>query len=154
MSLVIGFIVLGLALIMIEIFVPGGIVGTIGGISLLGAVYLSYRSYGADGALITFLICGACVVACLFVEFKILPKTAVGRRLFLSHRVSGKSQQEQGDSTLLGQEGNALTALAPSGYVLVGGRKLEAHSCSGFLEKGEKVRVESIDQFKVTVSKL
>ncbi len=147
-------IVLGFALIMLEIFIPGGVVGVLGGICLLGGILLSYSSYGAEGAIIAFLVCIVGLAFCLFVELKLLPKTTVGRRLFLSKTIAGKSQRDVADDSFVGKEGSALTALSPSGYVLVDGRKLEASSRSGFLEKGVKVRVDSFDQFKVTVSKI
>ena len=154
MSLIVGLMVLGVALIMIEIFVPGGVVGAMGGVCLIGAVWLSYREGGAEGAIIALAVALVCVSVCLVFEFKVLPKTAVGKRLFLSQRIAGTSHQSPGEASLVGSEGSAATALAPSGYVLVSGRKLEAVSRSGFIEKGDRVRVDAIDSFKVTVSKL
>ncbi|MDQ8204810.1 NfeD family protein [Pelagicoccus sp. SDUM812003] len=154
MSVIVGLLVLGFALIMLEIFIPGGIVGLFGGASLLFGIWLAYREFGVDGALIAFLVSVVGVVLCLFVEYKILPKTKVGKRLFLEDRVSGRSQPDVGQSELIGATGRAVTALAPSGQIVVDGRKLEACSRSGFLNKGQKVRIDSVDQFKVTVSKI
>lgn len=154
MSLIVGLMVLGVALIMIEIFVPGGVVGAIGGICLLVAVGMSYRHYGTEGAIIAFLIACAFSVGCLVFELKVLPKTPMGRRFFLTQQISGTSQGAQAELSAVGREGVALTALSPSGYVLVDGQRLEAYSRSGFLDKGEKVRVDSIETFKVTVSKI
>ncbi len=153
MSVVIGLMALGFALIMIEIFIPGGVVGALGGLCLLAGVVVSYREYGVEGAIVAFLVGVVGLAACLYTEFKILPKTPIGRRLFLAKTISGKSQPDVASEELRGREGSALTDLAPSGYILVDGKKLEASSQSGFLEKGDKVRVESFDQFKVTVSK-
>lgn len=153
MSLIVGLMILGFGLIMLEIFIPGGVVGLLGGASLLGAIGLAYGEFGMEGALIAFAVAIVGLAICLYVEFKVLPKTRVGRRIFLNNSVSGKSQPDVGEATLVGKEGTTLTALSPSGQVLVEGRKLEAVSRSGFLEKGEHVRVDSLDQFKVTVSK-
>lgn len=154
MSLIVGLMILGFGLIMLEIFIPGGVVGLLGGASLLGSIVLSYSEFGMEGALIAFAVAIVGLAICLYVEFKVLPKTRVGRRIFLNNSVSGKSQPDVGETTLVGKEGTTLTALSPSGHVLVEGRKLEAVSRSGFLEKGEKVHVDSLDQFKVTVSKI
>ena len=154
MSVIAGLMVLGFALIMIEIFIPGGIVGALGGICLVAGVVVAYQDFGVEGAIITFLVGVVGLAACLFVEFKILPKTPVGKRLFLQNTITGKSQPDVADEDLVGKEGDTLTALSPSGYVRVDGRKFEAASKSGFLEKGDKVRVISYDQFKVTVSKI
>ncbi len=154
MSLIVGLMVLGLGLIMLEIFIPGGIVGIFGGISMLGAVAISYDQYGMEGAILCFGIGLVGLVACLWLEFKILPKTAAGKRLFLQDTISGKSQPDVGDDSLIGRQAQTATALSPSGYILVDGKKIEATSRCGFLEKGERVKIDSLDQFKVTVSKL
>lgn len=154
MSWIVGLMVLGFAFIMLEIFIPGGIVGAIGGLALLAAIWVGYLEYGVEGAILCFLIGAVGLVACLYIEFKILPKSRAGKRLFLQNRISGKSQPDFGDSSIVGMEGRAVTTLSPSGYVLVDGRKFEAFSRSGFLDRGDKVRIESFDQFKVTVSKI
>lgn len=154
MSVIVGLVILGFALIALEIVIPGGIVGIFGGISLLAAVAFAYDSYAVEGAIIVFGISLVGVVACLWFEFKVLPKTAAGKRFFLQDQVTGKSQSDVCESDFVGKQGTTATALSPSGYVLVGGRKLEAYSRSGFLDKGEAVRIDSFDQFKVTVSKL
>lgn len=154
MSVILGLMILGFVLIMVEIFIPGGVVGAIGGVCLLAGVVVAYQDFGAEGAIIAFLVGIVGLAVCLYTEFKILPKTPMGRRLFLGKTISGKSQPDVATEEMQGKEGSTLTALAPSGYVLVEGQKLEAYSRSGFLEKGDKVRVDSFDQFKVTVSKI
>lgn len=154
MSLIVGLMVLGLGLIMLEIFIPGGIVGIFGGISMLAAVGFAYQDYGMEGGIITFGIGLVGLVACLWFEFKVLPKTPAGRKLFLQNQVEGKSQPDVGVDEMIGKEGKAATALSPSGHIIVDGKKLEAISRSGFLDKGELVKIDSFDQFKVTVSKL
>lgn len=153
MSLIVGLMVLGFGLIMLEIFIPGGIVGVFGGISMIAAVYFAYDGYGMEGAIITFAVGLLGLVACLWFEFKVLPKTPAGKRLFLQDKVSGKSQHDFAEDSMIGKEATTATALSPSGYIIFDGKKLEAFSRSGFLEKGELVRIDSFDQFKVTVSK-
>jgi len=154
MTWIVGLMILGFALVMLEIVIPGGIVGIFGGICLLAAVAVAYQNYRVEGAVISFAIALVGMTACLFFEFKILPKTPMGKRIFLEQTIAGKSQRAIADESIVGQEGMALTALSPSGYVLVGTQKVEAHSRSGFLEEGDRVRVESLDQFKATVSKI
>jgi len=153
MSLIVGLMVLGFGLIMLEIFIPGGIVGVFGGLCMIAAVYFAYDGYGVEGAIVAFAIGLAGLGVCLWFEFKVLPKTPAGKRLFLQERVSGKSQHDVAEESMIGKEATTATALSPSGYVVLEGRKLEAFSKSGFLEKGESVTIDSFDQFKVTVSK-
>lgn len=154
MSLVIGLMVLGIGLVMLEIFIPGGVVGVVGGLCMLGAIGVAFNDFGMEGAIIAFGVSLVALILCLWFEFKVLPKTAAGKRFFLQDQVSGKSQADVAEGSVVGREASAATALAPSGYVLLDGRKLEATSRSGFIEKGDSVRIESIDQFKITVSKI
>lgn len=154
MSLIAGLLVLGFALIALEIVIPGGIVGAFGGLSLLAGVVVAYQEFGASGALVAGGVGIVGVALSLYIEFKILPKTSLGRRFFLRQSVTAKSQPDVADDSLVGKRGQALTALSPTGYVLVEGRRIEAYSRSGFLPKGEKVEVVSFDAFKVTVSKI
>lgn len=46
MSVIIGLLILGFALIALEIVIPGGIVGIFGGLSLLAAVGFAFETYG------------------------------------------------------------------------------------------------------------
>jgi membrane-bound serine protease (ClpP class) len=54
---------------------------------------------------------------------------------------------------LIGKQGTADTTLAPSGYVVVGGRRFEAFSRSGLVAKGEALQVVGVDNFRLVVSK-
>ncbi len=154
MSVIVGLVILGLALFMLEILIPGGIVGIFGGISMLAAVGIAYHNDGLEGAIVVFGIGLIGLVACLWFEFKILPKTAAGKKFFLQNQIQAKSQPDVGEEAMLGKQGTAATALSPSGYILVDGKKLDAISRSGFIEKGEAVKIVSYDQFKITVTKI
>lgn len=154
MSIIVGLVILGFALVMLEIVIPGGIVGIFGGISFMVAVGFAYRSYGMEGAIIVFGIGLVGTVACLWFEFKVLPNTAAGKVFFLQNRIEGKSQPDVIDDGMVGKQGVTATALSPTGYIIVDGKKLEAFSRSGFLDKGESIRIDSYDQFKVTVTKI
>jgi membrane-bound serine protease (ClpP class) len=52
-----------------------------------------------------------------------------------------------------GREATALTTLAPSGYVLVDGRRYEAFCQSGLAAKGSVLRVVGTDNFRLIVTK-
>jgi membrane-bound ClpP family serine protease len=54
---------------------------------------------------------------------------------------------------VVGKPATADTTLAPSGYVLVDGRRYEAFCRSGHVAKGEVLRVIGADNFRLIVSK-
>jgi len=140
----------GALLVAFEVVVPGGILGTVGGGALLCAVGLSFYDYGINGGALAFAAALVLVAVVLFVEFKLLPKTAFGRRLFLKSSVTGTAAAEP-LSELVGARGEAMTTLAPSGYVLIDGRQHEAFSRSGFISAGKPVKVVAAESFRLIV---
>jgi len=140
----------GALLIGFEVVVPGGILGTIGAVALLCAVGLSVYDYGVNGGALAFAAALVLVAAVLFVEFKLLPKTAFGRSFFLKDSVTGTAAAEPQQS-LVGSRGEAMTTLAPSGYVFIDGRQHEAFSRSGFISAGQPVKVVAAESFRLIV---
>jgi membrane-bound ClpP family serine protease len=75
--------------------------------------------------------------------------------MFLESAIKARSQPPPAEpSTIIGREGEALTTLAPTGFVLIGGKKYEAASQSGLMPKGAPVKVVGADNFRLIVSKL
>ena len=146
--------VAGVVLIGSEVFLPGGILGAIGGALMIGGIAVSYTEFGAFGAFIATILAITLVVLALFFEFKILPKTPMGKQLFMSGSIEDSTTYSKAGDDVVGQTGRTVTALGPTGFVLLGGKKLEAASKSGFIEKNEKVKVTGKDNFRITVSKL
>jgi membrane-bound serine protease (ClpP class) len=67
--------------------------------------------------------------------------------------VEATSQPPLADlATVLDRPAEALTTLAPSGYVLVDGRRYEAFCRSGHAPKGALLRVVGVDNFRVIVN--
>ena len=144
----------GVVLIGSEVFLPGGILGAIGGALMVGGIAVSYTEFGAFIAFIATIVAIASVFLALFFEFKILPRTPMGKQLFMSGTIKDSTTYVKAGDDVVGQIGRTVTALGPTGFVLLGSRKLEAASKSGFIEKNEEVRVTGKDNFRITVSKL
>tara|TARA_B100000212_G_scaffold341923_1_gene326636 strand:- start:12770 stop:13234 length:465 start_codon:yes stop_codon:yes gene_type:complete len=144
----------GVVLIGSEVFLPGGILGAIGGALMVGGIAVSYTEFGAFIAFIATIVAIASVFLALFFEFKILPRTPMGKQLFMSGTIKDSTIYVKAGDDVVGQIGRTVTALGPTGFVLLGSRKLEAASKSGFIEKNEEVRVTGKDNFRITVSKL
>jgi len=85
-----------------------------------------------------------------------LPDNTMFNKLVLSettNRTSGYISQESKDD-LLGEEGIAITALRPSGTVLVQDRRVDVVSDGEFVEKGARVKVVDTSSSRVMVQKL
>jgi membrane-bound ClpP family serine protease len=144
----------GILLLAIEVFVPGMIIGIVGGISILAGVITAFSLYGSRGGMIA-LVCGSVLLAVtLYIEFVILPKSKLARKLSMEATVDGTSQPAVADlASVLDQQGETATPLSPSGYINLQGRRYEAFSQSGYLPKGVAVRVTGLDNFRLIVTK-
>ena len=54
---------------------------------------------------------------------------------------------------VVGKTCEAVTTLAPTGYVRLDGRRYEAFSQSGHVAKGTVLRVVAVDNFRLTVTR-
>lgn len=135
-----------------EILLPGGILGAIGGVLMVIATIIAYQHDGPLAAILVALGSGVFVLAFLYFQFRVLPNTGLGKKLFLQTTISGKSVDEPAD-TLLGAKGFALAQLTPSGLVKIDGTHYEAIAETGFIEKGSEVEVVAKDAFRLVVRK-
>ncbi len=152
---------LGVVLILLEIFVvPGLIAGTIGGLMVLGSLWFAMadridfdRALETDGffaALDDLLLkpglmlglglLGALVIFYFFGRY--LPRIPLFRGLIAEENLApGVPPEAAREGSVVGVTGTALTALRPSGTVMVEGRKHDAISRHGLIEEGASVRV-------------
>jgi len=161
MLLIIGLVIAGILLIGFEIVVPGGILGVLGAVLMLGAVGVAFSDYGFLGAAITLLGSVFATLVVVIIEFQVLAHTKFGQKLALSSTSGGRirygsrddAPDADADESLIGQQGETVTTMAPSGRIVIDGKAYEAYSQSGFLERGERVEVVARDAFRVVVQK-
>jgi membrane-bound ClpP family serine protease len=145
---------LGLLLLFFEVFVPGAVLGILGGVFMLIGCGLAFSTHGFEGGAVAVMVASALLGLTLFLELRVLPRTRWGRKMFLEGAVQGSSQPPPARADeVIGQTGETLTMLAPSGFVQVAGRRYEAASQSGLLPKGTSVKVVGMDAFRLTVVK-
>jgi len=153
MTLVVALFLAGLLLIAAEVLIPGGVIGILGVLLLAGGVYSAYAEYGSTGLLWGSVVAIVLVGAVLAVELVALPKTKIGRHLFLSRSVQGRQTGPAAEDSDIGKTCQTVTPLAPTGFILLDGRKLEAASRSGFIDKNEPVKIVGKESFRLIVSK-
>ena len=153
MNAIILLFVTGVALLAAEIFLPGMIAGVIGALCMLAGCVISFVEFGAGGGTIASVLALALLGLTLYLELVWLPKTAFGKRLVVQSKVDAVSQPPLANpGEVVGKAAEAVTTLAPSGYVLVEGRRYEAFCRSGHVPKGAVLRVIGIDNFRVIVT--
>lgn len=128
----------GLALIYIEFFLPGGILAIFGTCALIASVAVfGYKEQSFLAIVLAFFGLLALVI--------IVCKVALWR-LQASETIYLKDDQEgyvacSFDPELIGKEGIVLSDLKPSGHISVGGKLWQALSESGYIAKGAQVVV-------------
>ncbi|MBL9151765.1 MAG: hypothetical protein JNK37_04755 [Verrucomicrobiales bacterium] len=133
--------VAGVAALLIELVVPGGIVGIAGGICLVVAAVLCHYEYGFWAGFAYSVVVGCIglgLIGWWMRQFHRLPFT---RGLILQERSAG-SASAPAFIDLTGETAVALTDLSPSGRVLLhGAEKLDAVAESHAIARGETVRL-------------
>jgi membrane-bound ClpP family serine protease len=140
----IAFLVIGLLLLIVEVFVPSG--GFIGfsalfcvGLSLWHAFQYSTR-LGAVFLVVDF----AAVPMTAMLAFWLWTRAPMSRKFFLKPPAADEIDVSHSDLNLphvVGREGRALTPLRPSGHVEIDGRRYDGLAEEGFIPEGSLVRV-------------
>jgi membrane-bound ClpP family serine protease len=153
MTWIILLFVLGLLFIAVEVIIPGGILGAIGGLMMFGGCFMAFAEFGTAGGLVAVVAALGLAIFTIYFEFKILPKTTIGRRAFLTKEVTGVSAAFGDEArALIGKPAEALTMLSPSGYVDIDGKRYEAFCQSGQAPAGTPLQVIGADNFRLIVS--
>jgi membrane-bound serine protease (ClpP class) len=149
-ALIVALFVVGFLLIAAEVFLPGLIVGTIGLLCLVASVVLVFVEYGTVPGLIAALVVGALTATGFLVWLNIFPRTFVGRGLMLRTR-QGTGERAGENRTLVGETGEALTPLRPSGTARLAGKRVDVTAVGEFLEAGAAIVVVAADGMRVAV---
>ena len=153
MSLIILLFAIGLILLAAEVIVPGGILGGIAALMMLGGCAVAYSRFGSSGGTLALAAAVVLIGITLFLEFYILPKTRIGRRAFLDSEISATSAALGPDAQqLMGAQAEAITLLSPSGYIRVNGKRYEGFSQSGQISPGATLQVVGADNFRLIVT--
>lgn len=147
-------VIAGAVLICLEVFAPGILLGILGIAALVAASIVAYSGFGMMAAIVVGLLGMVMALTGIIVEFLILPKTKLGKKLILAEKSGGKADYQKGTKELMQKEGFTLTVFAPSGRVKVDNKIYEAYSLDGHLEKNEMVRIVGIDNFRLFVKRV
>lgn len=153
MTLIVLLFAVGILFIAVEVIIPGAILGTIGALLMFAGCYFAFTDYGALGGSIAVLAAMVLGGLALFIEFRVLPRTKLGKRAFLTQEVTGVSAAYGEEALdLVGHSAEALTMLSPTGYVRVDGRRYEAFCQSGQVPAGAMLDIIGADNFRLIVS--
>ena len=142
------------ALLIAEVFVPsGGLISVCALACLIGGVAIFFNQSAAAGWT-GVGIAAVMIPSVLIIAYRIFPRTRFGKSVTLT-----PSERRQGDAIpdseqikgLLGAEGIVITPLRPVGMCDISGQRVECVAESGYVDKGRKVKVISVQSTQLTV---
>ena len=150
----IGLFLLGILLMIMEVFLPGGIVGAIGFISIVtGLIMAAYDTQQGLASL------GIAALITAIVTFLLIKKYGL-KKLFNKFILGDVQRNEAGyvapkdQRDLLEKTGVALTPLRPAGVVRIDGMRIDAVSVGAFIAAGTSVRVVQVEGTRVVVQEI
>ncbi|KGX83508.1 NfeD family protein [Pontibacillus marinus] len=146
---------IGVVCVVLEIFVPGGILGVIGVGAIIGSLFLSTDDMGHMTMSIAIALMVAIIASVLLFRFMGLER-GFFRNIILSDStstekgyISSKSRLE-----LIGLEGTTLTPLRPSGTGIFEGERIDVVSEGGYISNGAQVKIVKAEGTRVVVREL
>lgn len=136
---------IGFLLIFLEFYLPGAVLGILGGIALVASIYYFAVIYQSTLWIILYILV---IILLLPLLFKFTLWTI--RTAKPGYSIYSRDDQEgyvasAYDKTAIGKAGTVLTDLKPGGHILIEGKKHAAISLSGYIPKGEEIMVVSGD---------
>lgn len=143
----------GFVLIGVEVIVPGGVLGVLGFLALVGASVISFQVFGATGGVMATALLFISSVSFLAGWLYIFPRTRIGKTMTL--QVDGSSwKASPSDPELLDQEGIAMSNLVPAGVAMIHDKRTDVIAESTFVDKGRPIKVIEVSGNRVVVREL
>ncbi|MFD6439205.1 nodulation protein NfeD [Peribacillus sp. NPDC060186] len=147
--------IIGIILVLVEFFVPGGIIGLLGFTSIVGSLFLA----SGDPVHMTISLLIAITVSILV--FILLVKVFGKQMKFFRKMIlTDATKTEQGYVSnpnrvdLLGVEGKALTDLRPSGTALINDERVDVVTEGSFVSKGSSIIIVKVEGSRVVVREI
>jgi membrane-bound ClpP family serine protease len=155
---VVSLLVLGLGVMVLEVFVPsGGILGFVSILALLASVATAFLELGATAGMASLAVVVLAVPAVLSVAFRWFPETPLGRRVLPpapeSADVLPDPTRRQHARDLVGRTGLTVSELLPWGGVQIDGEVVDAVSEDGPIAAGVAIEVVGVQAAALIVRK-
>ena len=144
--------VIGLILLIAEFFIPGGIVGIIGGAFII--MSLLFAGASVTHMLLSIIIAIAIAVVGMVVLMKFFgKKLQVFNKLVLKDATTSEEGYVSNENRveLISKIGITLTPLRPAGVVEVDGERLDVVSEGNFIDTQKSVRIVKVEGSRIVV---
>jgi membrane-bound serine protease (ClpP class) len=141
----------GLILVMAEVFIPGGIAGSMGALLAAVGVIMGFTLDPLFGLILLVASFVGGIIA-FWLWLKVFPKTPVGKRIILQSDARTWHGFSNENSALLGKSGMAHTPLHPSGIAVIEGKRVDVVTRGEMLDKDAPIKVVEVQGNRVVVS--
>lgn len=149
------FFLLGVVLMVLEVFTPGfGVPGISGIISEIVAIVITYNTHGGLAAFGMTIV----ILALIAIAISIILKSAASGRLSKSGFILNEREKPeegyistQDAQVFLGKEGYAKTVLRPTGIAEFDGVRLDVVTEGEFVEVNTLVKIEKVEGARIVV---
>lgn len=146
---VVSLLLLGLGVMVLEVFVPsGGILGFVSIAALVAAVATAFLEQGATAGMASLAVVVLAVPAVLALAFRWFPETPLGRRVLPpapeAADVLPDLERRRHVRELVGHTGRAVSELLPWGRVEIDGEAVEAMSEGGPIAVGAAIEAVGV----------
>ncbi len=135
------FAIAGLLLIFAEFYLPGGIVGGIGGLLMIsGFVIFASTDIGPIWIFAYVIIAAALLTITIRLALHRIQSSKSKNTLYLNQDQEG-FRASSFDEDLIGKQGIATSSLKPSGHIQIDGKHYQAVSLGRFIEKETPIEI-------------
>lgn len=148
-------LVLGLGLIVAEVFFPSlGLLSVLATGAIVAAVVMAFQESNTMG--VRFLVAIAVLVPLTIVlGFKLFPRSPIGRRMVVSGpSFAATPGSDPRPSALLGKQGTVETDCRPAGMARLDGRRVDVVTRGEYIDAGVPVRVVDVQGNRVVVARV
>ena len=145
-------LIAGLVLIGAEVFVPGGVLGVLGGIALLVAIGTAFAAFPPQ--LATYVTIGILILigVVVYLWIRYFPHTPLGKRMTLGRHLKSSAETGAPQDRALGHTRLADTDLRPSGFAIIDGERLDVITEGEMIDKGTPLQVVEVHGNRIVVA--
>ena len=133
------------------LLITGSVIGTLLAMVCYGsAIYLAFAQHGTTTG--SIVVAAVALVSLLATIISLRAKT--WRKISLHQELESSSMPQPEQKLKIGDQGVALSRLAPTGKVEIGGEVFEARSVDVFVDQRSEVEVVGFENFTVIVKKI
>ena len=148
---ILALVIAGIVLLMAEVFVPGGVIGSIGALLLLTGIVAGFVH---DATLGVGLLLGSLVFGLFgfWLWVKFFPVSPAGRRLILQEDAAEWDGFDIHHSELVGRKGTSHTPLRPAGTAIIDGKRVDVVTRGEMIAAHTPIRVIEVEGNRIVVT--